>query len=122
MSEAVAVVAPAAPEQAGEWSLRPWLLAAGLGMAGLAVHALTHERLDHAWSSAAAAFVFFGSLAASFTVERDRWREPALFALAPGVVMGGLAWRAVAAGARYADPAYGFAAGVIATALALPLF
>jgi len=71
---------------------------------------------------AAAAFLFFGSIAAAFTLERERWKEPALFALLVGLVMAGLAWRATVAGDRYADEEYGFMAGVLATALALPLF
>ncbi len=105
-----------------DWPLRPWFLAAGLGVAGLLVWAFSHGSEQVPWRMAATAFVFFGSLAAAFTVERERWREPALFALAVGLVMAGLAWRAVAAGDRYADPQYGFFAGVIATGLALPLF
>ena len=66
--------------------------------------------------------MLFGALVAAFTVERERWREPLAFAVLAGLVMAGLAWRAVAGGDRYADPGYGFAAGVLATALALPLF
>lgn len=105
-----------------EWPLRPWLLGGLLGLAGLLIHLLTHEHDDVPWQMAAAAFVFFGSLAAAFTVERDRWMEPAAFALVIGVVMAGLAWRAVRYGDHLPDEQYGFAAGVIATALALPLF
>jgi hypothetical protein len=66
--------------------------------------------------------VFFGSLAAAFTLEQRRWKEPAIFALAIGLVMAGLAWRAVRYGDHLPDEQYGFAAGVVATALALPLF
>jgi len=105
-----------------EWPLRPWFLSAGLALAGLLVWALSDGAEAIGWRMAATAFVFFGGIAAAFTVERERWREPALFALAVGLVMAGLAWRAVAAADRYADPQYGFAAGVVATALALPLF
>ena len=105
-----------------DWPLRPWLLAGLLGLAGLLIHFVTQGRDDVPWQMAAAAFLFFGSIAAAFTVERDRWKEPVLFALAAGLVMAGLAWRATAAGDRYADEEYGFAAGVLATALALPLF
>ena len=119
MSEAIAV---ASGEVRSEWALRPWLTALLLGCAGLAIHALTGNRVDVAWRAAAAAFVLFGALVAAFTVERERWREPVVFAVLAGAVMAGLAWQAVAGGGRYADPGYGFAAGVIATALALPLF
>lgn len=105
-----------------DWPLRPWLLAGTLGLAGLLVWLLSDNASDVPWRMAATAFVFFGSIAAAFTAERDRWKEPLAFALIAGVVMAGLAWRATAAGDRYADEEYGFAAGVIATALALPLF
>lgn len=105
-----------------EWPLRPWLLAGLLGLAGLLIHLVTHENDDVPWQVAAAAFLFFGSLAAAFTLERNRWKGPAAFALIIGLVMAGLAWRAVRYGEHLPDEQYGFAAGVIATALALPLF
>lgn len=105
-----------------QWPLRPWLLAGLLGAAGLLIHLLTHENEDVPWQVAAAAFVFFGSLGAAFTLERGRWKESALFALVVGLVMAGLAWRAVRYGEHLPDEQYGFAAGVVATALALPLF
>src|SRR6187551_955287 len=81
--------------EAADWPLRPWLLAGLLGLAGLLIHLLTHENNDVPWQVAGAAFFFFGSLAAAFTVERQRWREPAAFAVVAGLVMAGLAWRAV---------------------------
>jgi hypothetical protein len=102
--------------------MRPWLLAALLGVAGLLIHLVTGGRDDVPWQMAAAAFLFFGSLGAAFTLEEGRWKAPALFALVVGVVMAGLAWRAVRYGESLPDEEYGFAAGVIATALALPLF
>ncbi|MGX7896693.1 DUF4153 domain-containing protein [Tsuneonella sp. HG222] len=105
-----------------EWPLRPWFLAAGMGAAGFLVWAFGEGGDTSGWRMAATAFFFFGSIAAAFTIERDRWKQPLAFALVAGLVMAGLAWRAVLAGERYADPQYGFAAGVIATALALPLF
>jgi hypothetical protein len=105
-----------------EWPLRPWLLAALLGLAGLLIHLVTHENDDVPWQMAAAAFLFFGAIAAAFTLERDSWKEPAIFAVAVGAVMAGLAWRAVRYGESLPDEQYGFAAGVVATALALPLF
>jgi hypothetical protein len=109
-------------EAIAEWPLRPWLLAGLLGLAGLLIHLVTQGRDDVPWQMAVAAFLFFGAIAAAFTLERDRWKEPALFALAVGVVMAGLAWRATPAGQYLPDEQYGFAAGVVATALALPLF
>ena len=108
-----------------EWLLRPWLLAALLGTAGLLIYHIgggqgPDTRIG--WKAALTAFLFFGPLAFALTIERERWKEPVVFALLAGVVMAGLAWRAVGAGESIADPQYGFMAGVIATGLALPLF
>ncbi|HEY6815281.1 MAG TPA: DUF4153 domain-containing protein [Croceibacterium sp.] len=105
-----------------EWPLRPWLLAALFGLAGLLIHFVTHQNDDVAWRVALAAFVFFGAIAAGFTLEEGRWKAPSLFALAIGAVMAGLTWRAVRYGESLPDEQYGFAAGVVASALALPLF
>jgi len=107
---------------APDWPLRPWLLAGLLGAAGLLIHLVTHEKDDVPWRMAVAAFLFFGSLGAAFTIERQRWKEPAAFALVIGLVMAGLAWRAVTYGNHLPDEQYGFASGCVATALALPLF
>lgn len=107
---------------APDWPLRPWALAGLLGLAGLLIHLVTHDHEQVGWRVAVAAFLLFGSLAAAFTVERDRWKEPAAFALVIGLVMAGLAWRAVSYGQYLADEQYGFASGCVATALALPLF
>ena len=105
-----------------DWPERPWILAILLGAAGLLVWALSDRGSEIPWRMAATAFVFFGAIAAAFSIERDKWKEPLVFALIAGLVMAGLAWRAVTAGDHYADPQYGFAAGVIASGLALPLF
>jgi hypothetical protein len=112
----------AAEAERADWPLRPWLLAGLCGLAGLLIHLITQGNDDVPWQMAAAAFLFFGAIAAAFTVERDRWKEPAVFAVSVGVVMAGLAWRAVQYGEYLPDEQYGFAAGVVATALALPLF
>lgn len=109
-------------DERADWPLRPWLLAGLLGLAGLLIHFITHENEDVAWRVALAAFVLFGALAAAFTLEQERWKAPSLFALAIGAVMAGLAWRAVQYGESLPDEQYGFAAGVVASALALPLF
>ena len=112
-----------APEPGeAEWPLRPWLLAALFGLAGLLIHFATDGHEDVAWRVALAAFLLFGSVAAGFTLEQGRWKAPSLFALIVGVVMAGLAWRAVRYGESLPDEQYGFAAGVVASALALPLF
>jgi len=87
-NEAIETAAPV-------WPLRPWLLAGLLGVAGLLIHFVTHEHENVPGRVAVAAFLFFGSLGAAFTVERQRWKEPAIFAIVIGLVMAGLAWRAV---------------------------
>lgn len=108
-----------------DWPLRPWILSALLGAAGLLIYFTTgDEGLDTrvGWKAALTAALVFGPLAFAFTLERDRWRAPLAFAAAVGAVMAGLAWRAVSSGDSYASPEFGFMAGVVATGLALPLF
>ncbi len=107
---------------AHDWPLRPWLLAALLGLAGLLIHFAIRAHTDDPLRMALAAFLFFGPLSAALSLERARWKEVAIFAGAAGLVMAGLAWRAVGIGDHAPDAAYGFGAGVIATLLALPLF
>ena len=105
-----------------DWPLRPWLLAGLLGLAGLLIHLVTGGNDEVPWQMALAALLFFGAITAAFTLERDRWKQSAVFAVAAGLVMAGLAWRAVHYGENLPDEQYGFAAGLVATALALPLF
>lgn len=112
-------------DQAQDWPLRPWVLAALLGIAGLLIyHVGGGEGPDTrvGWQAATTGLLFFGPLALAFTFERERWRESLVFAGLVGLVMAGLAWRAVGQAESIADPQYGFLAGVIATGLALPLF
>ena len=117
---------PYSPDDAvRHWDQRPWILAALLALAGLAIHlAGAGEGPDVAvpWRAAIMALVFFGAMAAAFTIDRRNWREPLIFAGLAGLVMAGIAWRAVAAGDTQATSEYAFMAGVIASALALPLF
>ncbi|TMM48728.1 DUF4153 domain-containing protein [Qipengyuania marisflavi] len=109
-----------------DWPLRPWPLAALLGVAGLLVHFASHTR-DYAqdleaWRAALTALVFFGPLAAAFTIDRNDWQAPAVLAALVGLVMAGIAWRVARAQDHYADEQFWFAAGVLAIGLALPLF
>ncbi|HSG35124.1 MAG TPA: DUF4153 domain-containing protein, partial [Sphingomonadaceae bacterium] len=115
-------IAPEPTGSGGEWAERPWILAAMLGSAGLLIWLVTDGNDDVPWQMAAAAFLFFGPLSAAMALERERWKEVAIFALAAGLVMAGLDWRAVSGQDRFADEQYGFAAGVVATVIALPLF
>lgn len=109
-------------EAAQDWPLRPWLLAGLLGAAGLLIHLVTRGHPDVGWRAAVAAFLFFGSISAALSTDRDDWRAPAIFSVVLGLVMAGLAWRAVQYGESLPDEQYGFGAGVIASLLALPLF
>jgi hypothetical protein len=108
-----------------DWPLRPWLLAGLLGLAGLLIYHIGGGKGPDTrvgWQAAVTALLFFGPLAFAFTLERDRWRAPLVFAALVGSAMAGLAWRAVGQAETLADPQYGFLAGLVATALALPLF
>jgi hypothetical protein len=107
------------------WPARPWLLAGLLALAGLAIWAATGgdgPDMKEGWRAALGAFVFFGAGAFAFSLERDRWRGPLAFAGLAGLVMAGLAWRAVGSGDALAGSEYGFLAGLAATGIALPLF
>ena len=113
-----------APATHADWPLRPWLLAALLGIAGLCVHLFSDWNADNMppWRAALVAAFAFGPLALAFTVDRIRWKEPLVFAGLVALVMAGIAWRVTAAGDRYADEPFWLAAGLVAITLALPLF
>ena len=113
-----------APATHADWPLRPWLLAALLGIAGLCVHLFSDWNADNMppWRAALVAAFAFGPLALAFTVDRLRWKEPLVFAGLVALVMAGIAWRVTAAGDRYADESFWLAAGLVAITLALPLF
>lgn len=105
-----------------EWALRPWILAALLGTAGLLVHLLTDGNEESRGLVALAAFVLFSALFAAFTIDRDRWASPLIAAGIGGLIMAGLAWQAVDPNDWYADEHFAFGAGVVAFTLSLPLF
>lgn len=105
-----------------DWPHRPWMLAGLLALSGLLIFAVTDDHPETPGRAAIAAFLFFGAMAAAFTIEEKRWKEPAVFAVIAGLVMGGLAWRAIDTGDHLADEWFGFSAGLVATVLALPLF
>jgi len=107
-----------------DWPLRPWLLAGLLAVAGVLVNLVSDggEAQTAPWCMALAALFVFGPIAAAFTLERNRYVEPGIFATLVGLVMGGIAWRATSAGDHYPDPEFWVAAGVVSIALALPLF
>jgi hypothetical protein len=105
-----------------DWPQRPWILAALLGAAGLLIHLFTGDNPETPWRISVAAALFFGAMAAAFTLQKDRWKEPAIFAPVIALAMAGLTYQAAQAGERVAGEEYGFAAGVFASLLALPLF
>lgn len=105
-----------------DWPLRPWILASLFAIAGLVIHLVTDSYEDDPWRMAIAALAFFGAAAFAFTVGEDRLKAPAIFAVIVGLAMGGLAFRVADAGERYPDAPFWFAAGVLAVALAIPLF
>ena len=55
--------APSADSAIHDWPMRPWILAAGLGLAGLLVHLFSHNGENDPARMAATAFVFFGAIA-----------------------------------------------------------
>ncbi len=117
-----AAPAAAADITGSEWAQRPWLLAGILGIGGLLMHFIIHGHDRSPGWMALAAFVYFGLIFAAFTLDKDRWQEPLIAAGMAGLVMAGLAWRAVDPQNQLADESYAFAAGIVATTLALPLF
>lgn len=111
---------PATPLE--DWELRPWVLAALLALAGLLLHFLFDGDTPEPLYGAGAAFVFFGSLSAAFALDPARWKQAAIFGLAVGAVMAGIAWHVLRYEEVYAGRHFAFAAGVFASVIALPLF
>lgn len=105
-----------------DWDPRPWVLAALMGLAGLLLNFLFDGDTPSPLYGAGAAFVFFGSLAAAFTIGPRRLVEPAIFALAVGSVLAGIAWQVLRMEDASAGGQFAFAAGVFACVIALPLF
>lgn len=105
-----------------EWRERPWVLASMLAIAGLVVHLATDGSDIEPWRAAIAAAFVFGPIAAALTLSKEEWKPSLIFSGLVALVMAGIAWRATAAGERYADEEYWVAAGVLATTLAVPLF
>ncbi len=109
---------------AAEWSLRPWLLATLFGIAGVLVWWISddfHYR-PAPWRAALTALTFFAPFALAFTLEPNRRAGPLLFAALIGVIMAGIAWRVASAEPGYDTAGFWLAAGIVAIALALPLF
>jgi hypothetical protein len=110
------------PVASRDWPLRPWLAGGLLALCGLAVWLLTKNTEASPGRMAGAAFFVFGGVSAAFTLDRDEWLPGALFSALAGLVMAGLAFHALDVGGHVAGEEFGFAAGVFALLLALPLF
>ena len=91
-------------------------------LAGLLLHFLVDDNEPDAARSAGAAFVFFGAFSFALTLDRERWKEAAVFAGGLGLVMAGLAWHWVRAKDSAAGEEFAFAAAVFASVIAVPLF
>ena len=114
--------APPLPEVA-DWPLLPWILGAVGAAAGLAAFLLLDgQGAEVPWRAGLAALVLFGALAIGFTLDRAQVAASCVFSALVGLVPGGLAFHFVRADDRLAGTQYAFAAGVLACALALPLF
>jgi hypothetical protein len=107
-----------------DWPLRPWLLAAILGLGGLCVwHASGgFTGNPEPWRAALMALAFFGPIAAGLTIERDGWPHAAIFSVIVGAVMAGIAWRVASAEEYYNAAGYWLASGVVSALLAVPLY
>lgn len=105
-----------------DWPLRPWILAAIGGVAGLGVYELLDGFTAEPWRAALAALLFFGAVAAGFVLRPQNLVETAGFALSIGAVMGSIAYIAVDTGDSRAGEEFAFAAGVFFSILAIPLF
>lgn len=114
--------APAQEQRLDDWPLRPWLLAALLGVAALLAHLVSDGAETEAWRLALAAALAFGPLALAFTLDVGRWKAPAVFSALVALIMAGIAWRAAHAGERHGDEQFWVAAGILSIALAVPLF
>ncbi len=123
MTEAAQISTKSDNRDAGDWTLRPWLLAGGLSLVGLAIHFLIDDGGDNVpWQMGLLAFLLFGGAALAFTIREGWFKAPALFATIVGAIMGGLAWRAAQYNEALPDEEFSLAAGFLATALAVPLF
>lgn len=105
-----------------EWPQRPWLLAGILALAGFLLHFLWDGTDPLPLEGAGAAFIVFGALSAAFALEPHNAKPVAIFALGLGTAMAGIAWHVLRYEEVYAAREFSLAAGVLASAIAVPLF
>ncbi len=116
---------PSAPDAAliADWDVRPWALAALLAVAGFGIHLLTDNQSDpEPWRMALVVFLGFGAVSAALTLDPGKWRSASVFSLIIGLIMGGIALHVARTETQMAGTEFIFAAGVVFTLLALPLF
>ena len=107
------------------WPLRPALLALLLGLCALGVHFSLSDGTQYADApvrQALAAFFFFGCLAVAFSIERLRWIWAGLFGLVAGLTLAGITWWVAGYGVRGFEWNWAFGSGLVALAIATPLF
>jgi hypothetical protein len=114
--------APGPEDTLENWEPRPFVLAAILALGGLGLHFLFDGNDPQPLAGAGAAALFFGALAAAFSLDPRNWKSVAIFALGVGAVMGGITWHVLRFEEAYAGRSFAFAAGVFASVIALPLF
>ena len=110
-----------------DWQLRPVITALVLALCGLAVFFALEDKPSYddpivPWRQAVAAFFFFGGLAACFSLERIRWLWSIIFGLIAGLVLAGITYWVAGYGERGFEWNWAFGAGLIALAIATPLF
>ncbi|HEX6218638.1 MAG TPA: DUF4153 domain-containing protein [Sphingomicrobium sp.] len=111
--------------QAGEWPLRPWIMAAIAAVAGLIFHSLVHEvtRVElSAEKQAAATLVAVATISFIVTVERLRWLWAVAFAVGWGTVIAFVGWFTASYNRNGEIAEFPFLAGIAAVLIAAPLF
>ncbi len=113
---------PAGPSpDAPAWPLRPWLLAALLGFAGLLEHLVTRGGTTPG-QTALAVLVAVSALTLALTLEPVRLVWALVFAAVASLVLAGIAWHLDIGHAGNSHADYAFASGVVALLIAVPLF
>jgi hypothetical protein len=109
------------------WPLRAALLAAGGAAFGLAVERLIGGMHSPTWTDdpfrvAAAAFMVVSGTVFAFSLERLRWRWSAAFAAVAGLIAAFVVWWNGSPNGWGAGEGWQFFSGILAVAIAVPLF
>ena len=109
------------PGDEPDWPVRPWLLAALLGFAGLIEHFVTRGGTSPAQTALAVLVAVF-ALTLALTLQPRRQLWALAFAAIAGMVLAGIAWQIDIGHAGYSRDDYAFASGIVALLIAVPLF